>query len=243
MTTSTDELIDGLYALPLEEFTSERNALAKRLKASGDTDAAAAVKTSAKPTLAAWAVNQLARSEADLMQELVSLQDRLASTASAKELRELTHKRRDLVTRLKSAAAGVLSNAGHGGGSSILQQISQTLLAGATEEEQELLLHGRLTRELSTSGLEQVWGLDPTTSGEDDEDDDEDARRRARREAEELTKQAAEAQQRAQGLAADVERLRAALADAEEAATTAREDAERLEDRAAEARRAAGLDA
>lgn len=240
MTTSTEELIDRLYALPLEEFTSERNALAKQLKTSGDRDAAAAVKALAKPTLAAWAVNQLARREPDLMQELVSLQDRLASASSARGLRDLTRKRRDLVTQLKQAAAEVLVEGGHAPGSSSLQHISQTLLAGATEEEQELLLRGRLTKELSSSGLEQVWGLEPAAT-EDGEEDDEQALRAARREAEDVTKQAAEAQQRASALGAEVERLRADLADTEEAAATARQEAERLEDRAAEARRAAGL--
>ena len=46
--------IDRLYELPLEEFTAARNALAKE---TGD----AALKQLKKPTVPAWAVNQLAR--------------------------------------------------------------------------------------------------------------------------------------------------------------------------------------
>jgi hypothetical protein len=47
--------IDRLYALPLEEFTHERDELAKRVRDEGDADAAAAVKALKKPAVAAWA--------------------------------------------------------------------------------------------------------------------------------------------------------------------------------------------
>ena len=237
-----EEQIDELYSLPLGEFTARRNALAKELKDAGDKEAAAAVKSAAKPTLAAWVVNQLARREAETMQELVAVQDRLASASSAKDLRELTQERRELVTRLKRAAGAILEEDGHGTGSTTLQQVSQSLLAGATDEEQQLLLHGRLTKDLSSSGLEQVWGFEP--AGEEDaaEENDEEAERRAREQAENLTKQAVEAQQHAAALAAEVDRLSRALEDTRDKATQARAEAEELEDRAAAARRAAGLE-
>ena len=52
---SLESKIDELYRLPLGEFTSARNALAKSL--SGDD--AKRVKALAKPTVVPWAVNQL----------------------------------------------------------------------------------------------------------------------------------------------------------------------------------------
>jgi hypothetical protein len=52
---SVESKIDELYRLPLQEFTSARNALAKGL--SGDD--AKRVKALAKPTVVPWAVNQL----------------------------------------------------------------------------------------------------------------------------------------------------------------------------------------
>ena len=55
--------IDQLFALPLDEFTAARNELARRLKQDGDAEAAEGVRGLAKPTVAAWAVNQLARRE------------------------------------------------------------------------------------------------------------------------------------------------------------------------------------
>lgn len=238
---SNEALVDQLYSLPLSKFTERRNALAKELKNSGDKEAAAAVQKLVKPTLAAWVVNQLARREPELMRELISVQDRLASPSSAKDLRELSQERRELVTQLKRAASAVLEQDGHAPGSTTLQQVSQSLLAGATDEEQELLLQGRLTKDLSSSGLEQVWGSEPGQADDDDTDEPE-ADLEARQEAENLTKQAAEAQQRASTLAGEVERHRVALQEVEEKATAARAEAEELEDSAAAARRAAGLE-
>jgi hypothetical protein len=63
----SDPDIDRLYQVPLGEFTSARNALAKARGADG-----AAIKTLEKPTLPAWAVNQVywqARKEWDALTE------------------------------------------------------------------------------------------------------------------------------------------------------------------------------
>lgn len=51
---ASDDAIDRLYQLPLEEFTAARNALAKDAGAR-----APEIKRLEKPNLAAWAVNQL----------------------------------------------------------------------------------------------------------------------------------------------------------------------------------------
>ena len=48
---------DDLYGLPLGEFTATRDALAARLKAAGDKEAAAEVKRARKPSVPAWAAN------------------------------------------------------------------------------------------------------------------------------------------------------------------------------------------
>ena len=51
--------VDALFTLPLAEFTAARNALIKQLKkANRDLDAEK-VKALAKPSVSAWAVNQL----------------------------------------------------------------------------------------------------------------------------------------------------------------------------------------
>src|SRR5439155_20909218 len=58
-----DAAIDRLYSLPLADFTAERNTLVKRLRGEGRKDAASAVQALVKPSVSAWAVNRLARTE------------------------------------------------------------------------------------------------------------------------------------------------------------------------------------
>ena len=52
-----------LYGLPLERFTEERNALVKELRKEGRREEAAEVSNLRKPSVAAWAVNQLLRTQ------------------------------------------------------------------------------------------------------------------------------------------------------------------------------------
>ena len=58
-----EDEVDRLYGLPLEEFTPARNELAKRLRKDGRKAEAARVGELAKPSLALWTVNQLARGD------------------------------------------------------------------------------------------------------------------------------------------------------------------------------------
>src|SRR4029077_6745043 len=51
--------VDALFKLPLAEFTGARNDLAARLKREGHTDDSNLIKKLAKPSISAWAVNQL----------------------------------------------------------------------------------------------------------------------------------------------------------------------------------------
>ena len=54
---------DALYGLPLDAFVAERDALAKRLRTDGRGGDADEVKALRKPSVAAWAVNQVVRSQ------------------------------------------------------------------------------------------------------------------------------------------------------------------------------------
>src|SRR5919198_3502911 len=69
--------LDDLFGRPLDEFTSARNELARRLKKAGQDDAAARVQALKKPSVPVWAVNQLARRHPDEVQELVAAGERL----------------------------------------------------------------------------------------------------------------------------------------------------------------------
>ena len=54
-----DAEIDALFQLPPGAFTAARNALAARLKKGGRGDAAEQVRSLARPSVTAWAVNHL----------------------------------------------------------------------------------------------------------------------------------------------------------------------------------------
>jgi len=56
-----EEIIDGLYELPPEEFTRERNRAERELRTAGERELADRVKALRKPTAAAGAVNRLVR--------------------------------------------------------------------------------------------------------------------------------------------------------------------------------------
>ena len=62
--------VDELYGLPLDRFTPERNALARELRNLGERERGAEVAALRKPSVAAWAVNQLARTQKRSIGEL-----------------------------------------------------------------------------------------------------------------------------------------------------------------------------
>jgi hypothetical protein len=241
---SEDEVLDLLYGLPLSDFTARRNALVKELRASGEKELASVVQKAAKPTVPAWAVNQLARGETSSLHQLLDLQERMAGVDSASELRRLSSERRALVNELTHDAERLLAEAGHAASSSTRHQISQTLLAGATEDERRLLVRGRLTRELSSTGLEQTWdlgGFGDAEGGEAEPPAEREHDAAARRHAETITKKAREAQREAEHLAMAAEEARVLADRAEKKAKQAAERARAAEAEASKARQSAGL--
>src|SRR5918995_7060126 len=72
-----DQQIDSVFALPLDRFITERDALAKHLRVTGDREAADRVKALRKPTVPAWALNQLARQDPRGVTDVVELGARL----------------------------------------------------------------------------------------------------------------------------------------------------------------------
>ena len=151
---------DRLYELPLEEFTAARNALAKE---TGD----AAVKQLKKPSVPAWAVNQLARRrEVDLRrllragEKLEAAQKQALRGGSQSAFERARSDERDAVRRLRTAAAEVLREGGHPASDQSLERIAQTLHAGAaTEEGRAALRAGRLTDDIEPQGFDAFAAL------------------------------------------------------------------------------------
>jgi hypothetical protein len=153
--------IDRLYALPLEEFTRERDELAKRLRKQGEADAAAEVKALKKPSVTAWAVNQVQRDRPDDVRRLLEVTEELhrvyagLSSAGARErLGEAADMQRDLIRVLVQCAEQLLEAGGHSASEQTLGKVADTLRAAALDEElREQVSSGRVVKEQRAAGL------------------------------------------------------------------------------------------
>src|ERR671939_245892 len=74
---------DDLYGLALDAFVPERDALAKRLRSDGRRAEADEVKALRKPSVAAWAVNQVVRSQPKAARALWDAGDALIAAQEA----------------------------------------------------------------------------------------------------------------------------------------------------------------
>lgn len=134
-----------LYSAPRESFVAARNALAQELKQSGETETAAAVARLRKPTLAAWALNQVARAESDQVGKLLAAQQEMEEAPSADALRKAGERRQELIARLTQRAVALLDEGGHGGQAG-RDRIQLTLLAlGTNPQAAEAFRLGHLT--------------------------------------------------------------------------------------------------
>jgi hypothetical protein len=158
---------NDLYGLPLERFTQERNALAKALRQDGQRDLAANVSRLRKPSVTAWAVNQLVRTQpkdiaalfaaGDALQAVQS--DLLAGRSDPGALRGAVESERAAVDRLLARARGLLSSEGHELSPSALEQVAETLHAAALDQAARTQVgEGRLERELRHIGLGALGG-------------------------------------------------------------------------------------
>lgn len=155
----------ALYGLPLERFIPERNALAKELRAGGRRDEAEAVAALRKPSRAAWAVNQLVRTQSNDVAALFEAGDAarraqsalLAGHGDGAALRDALGQERAGVEQLTAAAQGLLSTVGNELSSSMLERVADTLHAAALEPEaREQVKHGCLDHELRHIGLAEA---------------------------------------------------------------------------------------
>jgi hypothetical protein len=226
-----NDRIAELYALPLEEFTAARDELVRQLQDAGDKGAAKEVRVLHKPTLAAWAVNQLARRHGDELRELLDLRDRLAS-GDASAIRAASSERRKLIASLTDHARAVLEEAGHPASPTTVERVTRSLLAGGTETEREQILDGRLTRDLAPSGFEGFSGVAPVMEEESAEGKVDE---RASRRAEELSRDAEDAEREATRLAREAEAARNEANSLERRAERARAKAEKARAKADEA--------
>jgi hypothetical protein len=222
---------DALFALPLDEFTSARNALAKRLAAKGDKEAAAAVKALRKPSVTAWAVNRLAHDHSRDIAKLLKATDDVTGAPSAAELRRTTADRTKILSQLVDAAGSILDEAGRAASGSQLEKITQTLQTASTSKDhRDDLVRGRLQGDLQPSNFfGGVVDFAPTEPAVDHKT------RAAKKRAGELRRKAAAVEERAAKLESRAQQLEELAAEARSAADKARADADEAIARAEEA--------
>lgn len=223
-----DREIDRLYGLPLDEFTSSRNALARQLKSDGDSEVAEQVAALAKPSLPVWAINQLARHEKAKMRALLDAgaklrkaQERALTGGSSDALRTAQADERGAIRDLVERAGAILEETGRAPTRPVLERIRSTLAAAALAEPARTTLKaGRLTDELQMSGFEALVGIEPRPRGKAKPKDELAERREKKaeieRERRRLEKQASDLNDRA-------EKAERRAEEAEEAAAEARD--------------------
>ncbi|MER6302942.1 hypothetical protein ABT247_25775 [Kitasatospora sp. NPDC001539] len=237
-----DTVADGLYGLAPSAFTRARDQAAADARRAGDRALAARIKVLHRPTVAAYALNRLARDHAaelgaylDLGRDLRRAQAELAGPS----LRELSARRHRVVTALTSRAREAAAAGGVDLAEGQLREIEESLRAASADEgAAAALAAGRLT-----TGIRQTSGLpvlpDVTAAPEPEpEPEQQPAQQRGRTtrprparaaRAEEPHRSAAdqEARRRARAEAARAEAARAEAARAEAAqARAARAEAE-----------------
>jgi hypothetical protein len=164
--------IDALFQLPLTEFTAARNALAARLKKAGDSEDAERVKAITKPSIPAWAVNQLYLKHRIVFDRLLDAGEKFRKAQTAQlagksgDIRAPLETRRAALSELTTHAARLLTEAGSAAAPDTMRRVTTTLealstyagLPGAPEP-------GRLTDDVQPPGFEALAALVPRVDG------------------------------------------------------------------------------
>ncbi len=144
-----DEIADRLYALEPAEFTAARDQAAKQHR-----EHAREIKALRRPTAGAAVVNALARSEPELLDQLLALGPALAKAQQDGDgvaLRQLGDRRRQLIEAVVQQAAGAtdrpVTAAARG-------EVASTLEAGLVDTAAaDAVRSGRLVRPLAFAGF------------------------------------------------------------------------------------------
>ncbi|MEA5456457.1 hypothetical protein SPF06_17130 [Sinomonas sp. JGH33] len=149
-----------LYGLPLAEFTPARNDQAKAARSEGNLLLAKQVAKLPKPSMAAWAVNMLARHRGEVLERVLGLGGSLRKAQDERDpdaLRRLGQERQKMLAEAVAEARAVAGEFGAPISNAAATDIEQTLRAAMADPEAGLALASRqLVRALSTNGFDPV---------------------------------------------------------------------------------------
>jgi len=156
---SLETQIDDLYQLPLAEFTPARNALQKTVRGADATR----VRTQAKPTVVAWAVNQVYWRSRNVWDRLIRAGDALrhaqiaALTGKAADLRDASAAHRKALGDAVKEAEKIAAGSGSRPAPDALMRTFETLSLAKEPPAPP----GRLTEALQPAGFEALSGVTP----------------------------------------------------------------------------------
>lgn len=149
MGSSYEQALAALYQAPHESFVTERQRLAKGLKAEGDKSGAAQLAKLGRPPISAWAVNQLWWHAREAFNELF---DTAAELRRGKLSAGPAH--RYAIARLGARAQRLLSEGGHSANDATLRRVTMTLSGLAAAGSFEPDTPGALTKDRDPPGFE-----------------------------------------------------------------------------------------
>ena len=154
------QAMQALYAAGPDEFMALRKRLVAEAKADQDKAVGGEIGKLRKPSVAAWAVNLVARTAPDVVEELVDLGGQMRDAQSRLDATALTGMRKDrdaAVEAFVRAAAVAVEQEGRSLTPAAQQEVRATAIAAlADERATEAVASGQLTRALSYSGFGEV---------------------------------------------------------------------------------------
>ena len=154
---SGDEEIDRLYQLRLADFTAARNELAKRESSAGRS---AEIRALQKPSLPAWAVNQLFWKKRKTFDRLIDAAKRLRAehgrqlSGKAAEVEASEQRHREALRAATDDIRDLLQAAGEQDTPATMLAVTETLHGLPGRDD-----HGRLVKPLKPLGFEALAGL------------------------------------------------------------------------------------
>ncbi|MEJ7602153.1 MAG: hypothetical protein WKG01_29925 [Kofleriaceae bacterium] len=227
--SSYDDAVVELHQAPHASFVTERKRLAANLKAAGDKAGATKLGKLPRPTISAWAVNQLWWHARDAFESMLESAEQLREgklTASAAH--------RESIAKLRARAQAILAEAGNAAAEPTLRRVTTTLAAIAATGGFDPDPPGALGGDRDPPGFEAIGiSAEPverakpaaTAAANDNADDDEARTAAAHKRATAEAKRRDEAEQAAERAQAAAERRKAEAEEAKRVAERHRTEA------------------
>jgi hypothetical protein len=155
--------VDALFKLPLTEFISARKTLATRLKRDGHGNESDRVKALVKPSISAWAVNQIYWMHREAFDRLIATGQNFRRAQSSRlagkvaDMREALDARREALSELSTLATTVLRDVGHNPTPDMVRRVTTTLEAmSAYASLPDDLAPGRLIQDVDPPGFDSL---------------------------------------------------------------------------------------